>query len=87
MYAQIAAARRRVECGVIGTSHWLLMMGSCLIMQSETSWFPLSCPAGLDGGADSVKEFLQKARYLVLGLGDVYLGCAIATAIDPRYTS
>lgn len=41
--------------------------------------------AGLDDGADSVKEFLSKARYLVLGLGDVYLGCAIATAIDPRY--
>ncbi|CAL5223800.1 g6371 [Coccomyxa viridis] len=40
---------------------------------------------GLAGGADSVKELLEKATYLVLGLGDVYLGCPIATAIDPRH--
>jgi urea carboxylase len=39
---------------------------------------------GLDGIAD-VKEIVFSASYLVLGLGDVYLGAPVATPIDPRH--
>jgi urea carboxylase len=34
---------------------------------------------------DQVKEIVFAARYLVLGLGDVYLGAPVATPIDPRH--
>jgi len=39
---------------------------------------------GLDS-VDQVKEIVFSARYLVLGLGDVYLGAPVATPIDPRH--
>ena len=39
---------------------------------------------GLDS-IDQVKEIVFKASYLVLGLGDVYLGAPVATPIDPRH--
>jgi urea carboxylase len=39
---------------------------------------------GLDGIAD-VKKVVFDANYLVLGLGDVYLGAPVATPIDPRH--
>ena len=32
-----------------------------------------------------VKEIVFKAKYLVMGLGDVYLGAPVATPIDPRH--
>jgi urea carboxylase len=38
---------------------------------------------GLDGVED-VKRIVFEASYLVLGLGDVYLGAPVATPIDPR---
>jgi urea carboxylase len=34
---------------------------------------------------DEVKRILFGANYLVLGLGDVYLGAPVATPIDPRH--
>src|SRR6202043_2373127 len=34
---------------------------------------------------DEVKRILFGASYLVLGLGDVYLGAPVATPIDPRH--
>ena len=34
---------------------------------------------------DSVKEILFNAEYLVMGLGDVYLGAPVATTVDPRH--
>jgi urea carboxylase len=34
---------------------------------------------------EAVKEIIFKASYLVLGLGDVYLGAPVATPIDPRH--
>ncbi|MCD8166594.1 MAG: carboxyltransferase domain-containing protein [Bacteroides sp.] len=37
---------------------------------------------GLDS-VDQVKEILFNANYLVLGLGDVYLGAPVATPLDP----
>ena len=39
---------------------------------------------GLDG-IDAVKRVVFDASYLVLGLGDVYLGAPVATPIDPRH--
>ncbi|MBW4662259.1 MAG: urea carboxylase [Drouetiella hepatica Uher 2000/2452] len=34
---------------------------------------------------DQVREILFNASYLVLGLGDVYLGAPVATPVDPRH--
>ncbi|HEV3330234.1 MAG TPA: urea carboxylase [Bryobacteraceae bacterium] len=34
---------------------------------------------------DAVREIVFNASYLVLGLGDVYLGAPVATPIDPRH--
>ena len=39
---------------------------------------------GLDSIAD-VKNILFSAAYLVMGLGDVYLGAPVATPVDPRH--
>ncbi len=39
---------------------------------------------GLDS-IDDVKKIVFDADYLVLGLGDVYLGAPVATPIDPRH--
>jgi urea carboxylase len=35
--------------------------------------------------ADAVERLIFNASYLVLGLGDVYLGAPVATPIDPRH--
>ena len=37
------------------------------------------------GSTDDVHRTVFDARYLVLGLGDVYLGAPVATPIDPRH--
>ena len=34
---------------------------------------------------DTVKEIVFDAEYLVMGLGDVYLGAPVATTVDPRH--
>lgn len=34
---------------------------------------------------DEVKEIVYSAEYLVMGLGDVYLGAPVATPLDPRH--
>ncbi|WPC72653.1 urea carboxylase [Vibrio porteresiae] len=39
---------------------------------------------GLDS-VDEVKRILFEASYLVMGLGDVYLGAPVATPMDPRH--
>jgi urea carboxylase len=51
------------------------------------------CPSNIEfirriNGLDSiedVKRIVFEANYLVLGLGDVYLGAPVATPIDPRH--
>ena len=35
--------------------------------------------------SDEVREIVFAAQYLVLGLGDVYLGAPVATPVDPRH--
>jgi urea carboxylase len=37
------------------------------------------------GSEDDVKRIVFGASYLVLGLGDVYLGAPVATPVDPRH--
>lgn len=39
---------------------------------------------GLDS-IDAVKKIVFEASYLVMGLGDVYLGAPVATPVDPRH--
>ncbi len=51
------------------------------------------CPSNLEfirrmnglGTLEEVQEIVYNANYLVLGLGDVYLGAPVATPIDPRH--
>jgi urea carboxylase len=51
------------------------------------------CPSNIEfirringlGSIEQVREIVFAARYLVLGLGDVYLGAPVATPIDPRH--
>jgi urea carboxylase len=51
------------------------------------------CPSNIEfirringlGSIDDVKRIVFDAQYLVMGLGDVYLGAPVATPIDPRH--
>ena len=51
------------------------------------------CPSNIEfirringlGSIEEVKEIVFSARYLVMGLGDVYLGAPVATPLDPRH--
>ncbi len=51
------------------------------------------CPSNLEfirrmnglSSIEEVREIVLNARYLVLGLGDVYLGAPVATPLDPRH--
>ncbi|MFC4257745.1 urea carboxylase [Marinobacter lacisalsi] len=51
------------------------------------------CPSNLEfirringlNSIDDVKKTLFEASYLVMGLGDVYLGAPVATPLDPRH--
>ena len=58
-------------------------------VRADAPW----CPSNIEfirriNGLDSteeVKRIVFEATYLVLGLGDVYLGAPVATPIDPRH--
>ena len=58
-------------------------------VRKEAPW----CPSNIEfirriNGLDSieeVKKIVFDAKYLVLGLGDVYLGAPLATPVDPRH--
>jgi urea carboxylase len=51
------------------------------------------CPSNIEfirringlGSIDQVREIVFGASYLVMGLGDVYLGAPVATPLDPRH--
>jgi urea carboxylase len=59
------------------------------VVRDDAPW----CPSNLEfirrvNGLDSVDDvhrIVFDARYLVLGLGDVYLGAPLATPLDPRH--
>jgi urea carboxylase len=59
------------------------------VVRDDAPWCPSNIEFirrinGLDG-EDDVKRIVFDASYLVLGLGDVYLGAPVATPIDPRH--
>jgi len=59
------------------------------VVRDDAPW----CPSNLEfirringlGHVDDVHRIVFEASYLVLGLGDVYLGAPVATPIDPRH--
>ncbi|HEY0937924.1 MAG TPA: 5-oxoprolinase/urea amidolyase family protein, partial [Trebonia sp.] len=58
-------------------------------VRSDAPWTPSNIEFirrvnGLASTAD-VYDIVYSARYLVLGLGDVYLGAPVATPVDPRH--
>jgi len=58
-------------------------------VRSDAPWTPWNIEFirrinGLDSVED-VRSIVFAARYLVLGLGDVYLGAPVATPVDPRH--
>jgi urea carboxylase len=58
-------------------------------VRSNAPWSPSNLEFirrinGLDS-IDDVKKIVFDASYLVMGLGDVYLGAPVATPIDPRH--
>src|SRR6185369_6413536 len=58
-------------------------------VRADAPW----CPSNIEfirringlRSVDEVKEIVFSASYLVLGLGDVYLGAPVATPVDPRH--
>ncbi len=58
-------------------------------VRADAPW----CPSNIEfirringlGDWQAVQDVVFKASYLVLGLGDVYLGAPVATPIDPRH--
>jgi urea carboxylase len=59
------------------------------VVRGDAPWCPSNIEFirrinGLDS-IDQVREIVFSASYLVLGLGDVYLGAPVATPIDPRH--
>jgi urea carboxylase len=58
-------------------------------VRSDAPWTPWNIEFirrinGL-GSVEDVNQIVFDAKYLVLGLGDVYLGAPVATPIDPRH--
>lgn len=58
-------------------------------VRADAPW----CPSNIEfirringlSSIDDVKRIVFEASYLVLGLGDVYLGAPVATPVDPRH--
>jgi len=59
------------------------------VVRADAPW----CPSNIEfirringlSSVDEVKRIVFDASYLVLGLGDVYLGAPVATPLDPRH--
>jgi urea carboxylase len=59
------------------------------VVRPDAPWAPSNIEFirrinGLDS-VDEVRRIVLEAEYLVLGLGDVYLGAPVATPVDPRH--
>ena len=62
---------------------------TCAGVRDDAPWCPWNIEFirrinGLDS-VDDVRDIVFDAEYLVLGLGDVYLGAPVATPLDPRH--
>jgi urea carboxylase len=59
------------------------------VVRADAPW----CPSNIEfirringlGGVEDVRRIVYGASYMVLGLGDVYLGAPVATPVDPRH--
>jgi len=59
------------------------------LVRPDAPW----CPSNIEfirringlGDEDAVRRIVLDAEYLVMGLGDVYLGAPVATPVDPRH--
>ncbi|MBI1239755.1 MAG: urea carboxylase [Alphaproteobacteria bacterium] len=59
------------------------------LVRSDAPW----CPSNIEfirringlSSEEDVRAIVHAARYMVLGLGDVYLGAPVATPLDPRH--
>eukprot|EP00884_Botryococcus_braunii_P008296 jgi/Botrbrau1/17468/Bobra.0054s0055.1 len=59
-------------------------------VRSEAPYLPsnidfIALNNGLEGGREAVREVVFSASYMVMGLGDVYLGAPCAVPVDPRH--
>ncbi|MGB5326075.1 MAG: urea carboxylase, partial [Pseudomonadales bacterium] len=59
------------------------------VVRKNAPWYPSNIEFirrinGLES-IEAVKDIIFSANYLVMGLGDVYLGAPVATPIDPRH--
>ncbi len=68
---------------------WLAIEKYMQSVRSDAPWCPSNIEFirrinGLDS-IDDVKKILFDASYVVMGLGDVYLGAPVATPLDPRH--
>ncbi|MEE4278401.1 MAG: urea carboxylase [Halieaceae bacterium] len=59
------------------------------VVRKDAPWYPSNIDFirrinGLESEED-VRRIVFEARYLVMGLGDVYLGAPVATPVDPRH--
>ena len=59
------------------------------VVRKNAPWFPSNIEFirrinGLQS-IEAVKQIVFEASYLVMGLGDVYLGAPVATPVDPRH--
>ena len=67
----------------------LAMKKYCELVRPDPPW----CPSNIEfirringlESEDDVRRIVFNASYLVLGLGDVYLGAPVATPLDPRH--
>ena len=62
---------------------------TCASVRDDAPWCPWNIEFirrinGLDD-VDAVRDIVFGAEYLVLGLGDVYLGAPVAVPVDPRH--
>lgn len=58
-------------------------------VRSDAPWCPdnveFICRINGLGSKQAVKDIVYSTNYLVMGLGDVYLGAPVATPLDPRH--
>ena len=60
------------------------------VVRDDAPWCPWNIEFirrinGLDDRPTTVRDIVFDAEYLVLGLGDVYLGAPVAVPVDPRH--
>jgi allophanate hydrolase subunit 1 len=69
-----------------GISSWLYLIAIPAIHPTALTLLSSLVRAGLEGDpVDAVRKVVFDASYMVMGLGDVYLGAPCAVPVDPRH--